>query len=51
MPVLSIESYKNLKDSPIQRMVRRYNEFLHRIQMAKMRELWDNEEDQEWEKG
>jgi hypothetical protein len=32
-------------------MVRRYDEFLHGIQMAKMQELWDNKEDEEWEKG
>jgi hypothetical protein len=26
-----------------------YDEFLHRIQQAKMRELWDNKEDEAWE--
>ena len=26
-----------------------YDEFLHRIQQNKMRELWDNEEDEEWD--
>ncbi len=26
-----------------------YDEFLHKIQQAKMKELWDNEEDDEWE--
>ena len=27
-----------------------YDEFLHKVQQEKMRELWDNEEDDEWEK-
>jgi len=26
-----------------------YDEFLHKIQQAKMRELWDNKEDEVWE--
>ena len=26
-----------------------YDEFLHTIQQAKMKELWDNEEDEAWE--
>ena len=28
---------------------KQYDEFLHRIQQAKMKELWDNEEDEAWE--
>ncbi len=28
---------------------RQYDEFLHRIQQAKMKELWGNEEDEAWE--
>ncbi len=28
---------------------RQYDEFIHAIQQAKMRELWDNEEDEAWE--
>ena len=28
---------------------RQYDEFLHKIQQAKMRELWDNVEDEDWE--
>ena len=28
---------------------RQYDEFLHRIQQIKMKELWDNEEDEAWE--
>jgi hypothetical protein len=26
-----------------------YDEFLHSIQQSKMKELWDNEEDEAWE--
>jgi hypothetical protein len=26
-----------------------YDEFLHKIQQAKMKELWDNKADEEWE--
>ncbi len=26
-----------------------YDEFLHKIQQQKMKELWDNKEDEEWE--
>jgi len=26
-----------------------YDEFLHKIQQSKMKELWDNEEDEAWE--
>ena len=28
---------------------RQYDEFLHMVQQAKMKELWDNTEDDEWE--
>jgi len=28
---------------------RQYDEFIHQIQQAKMKELWDNEEDEAWE--
>jgi predicted CopG family antitoxin len=27
----------------------KYDEFLHKIQQHKMKELWDNPEDEEWE--
>jgi predicted ArsR family transcriptional regulator len=27
----------------------KYDEFLHKIQQAKMKELWDNKEDEAWE--
>lgn len=26
-----------------------YDEFLHKVQQQKMKELWDNKEDEEWE--
>jgi len=26
-----------------------YDEFLHKVQQAKMKELWDNKEDEAWE--
>lgn len=26
-----------------------YDEFLHKIQKEKMREIWDNKEDKDWE--
>jgi hypothetical protein len=26
-----------------------YDEFLHKIQQPKMKELWDNKEDEDWE--
>jgi hypothetical protein len=26
-----------------------YSEFLHKIQQGKMKELWDNKEDEDWE--
>jgi hypothetical protein len=28
---------------------RQYDEFIHKIQQAKMKELWDNTEDEAWE--
>ena len=38
-----ISVYKALKER------NQYDEFLHRIQQPKMKELWDNEEDGEWD--
>ena len=29
---------------------RQYDAFLHKIQQAKMKELWDNTEDEDWER-
>ena len=37
---------KNAKES---RKTRQYDEFIHKIQQSKMKELWDNEEDEAWE--
>ena len=31
-------------------MNKEYDKFLHQIQKPKMKELWDNEEDEAWEK-
>jgi S-adenosylmethionine:diacylglycerol 3-amino-3-carboxypropyl transferase len=36
---------KIAKDS---RKKRQYDEFIHKIQQAKMKELWDNVEDEAW---
>jgi hypothetical protein len=37
-----IKVFKNLKER------NQYDEFLHKIQQPKMKELWDNKEDEEW---
>jgi hypothetical protein len=29
--------------------ITQYDEFIHKIQQAKMKQLWDNEEDEAWE--
>ncbi|MFH1977740.1 MAG: hypothetical protein ABIJ92_00240 [Candidatus Aenigmatarchaeota archaeon] len=38
-----IEIFKQVKDRD------QYDKFLHHIQKQKMKELWDNKEDEEWE--
>jgi len=38
-----IEVFKNIKKR------NQYDEFLHKIQQPKMKELWDNKEDEAWE--
>jgi len=38
-----IEVFKNIKER------NQYDEFLHKIQQPKMKELWDNKEDEAWE--
>lgn len=38
-----IEIFKNIKKR------NQYDEFLHKIQQPKMKELWDNKEDEAWE--
>jgi len=37
---------KTVKES---KKSKQYDEFLHTIQQAKMKELWDNDEDEAWE--
>ena len=39
-----IKLFKSVKQN------NQYDEFLHKIQQQKMKELWDNKEDEEWEK-
>ncbi len=44
------ETITNLIKLAKERATRRqYDEFLHTIQQAKMKELWDNTEDEAWE--
>ncbi|MFH1423034.1 MAG: hypothetical protein ABIH42_10035 [Planctomycetota bacterium] len=38
-----IHVFKNVKKR------NQYDEFLHKIQQAKMKELWNNKADEEWE--
>jgi len=38
-----IETYRNLE------ITNQYDEFLHKVQQRKMKDLWDNKEDEEWE--
>jgi len=38
-----VRVYKSCK------MKNQYDEFLHKIQQEKMKELWDNKEDEAWE--
>jgi len=38
-----------IKISKRLKMKNQYDEFLHKIQKQKMRELWDNKEDEVWE--
>jgi hypothetical protein len=60
-----IEKMKSIKEYPSQtyndllekmissyltlRKKNQYDEFLHKIQQPKMKELWDNKEDEAWE--
>jgi hypothetical protein len=44
------ELLKRMAESFIELKKRnQYDEFLHKIQQEKMKELWDNEEDESWE--
>lgn len=38
-----ISAYRKMKER------NQYDEFLHKIQQQKMKELWDNKADEEWE--
>ena len=38
-----VDTFKRVKTS------NQYDEFLHKIQQPKMKELWDNKYDEEWE--
>ena len=38
-----IHTYQNMKKK------NQYDEFLHKIQQVKMKELWNNKEDEAWE--
>lgn len=38
-----IRTFKQVKER------NQYDEFLHKIQQQKMKELWDNKEDEAWE--
>lgn len=60
-----IEKLKNVKDYPrqtyneiLEKMIvlyleikkrNQYDEFLHKVQQTKMKELWGNKEDEAWE--
>jgi len=48
------QTYNELINSMIEVFVRfrkrnQYDEFLHKVQQTKMKELWDNNEDEDWE--
>jgi hypothetical protein len=38
-----VENYQSSKNR------NQYDEFLHKVQQPKMKELWDNKEDEAWE--
>ena len=38
-----VQAFKSIKKN------NQYDEFLHKIQQAKMKELWGNKEDEAWE--
>lgn len=43
------ETIANLIRMAKNKTTEQYDEFLHKIQQAKMKELWDNAEDEAWE--
>ena len=49
------QSYNELLDHMLQvfkdiKSKNQYDEFLHKIQQVKMKELWNNKEDEAWER-
>jgi hypothetical protein len=38
----------NLQSPQSKNEQKQYDEFLHKIQQTKMKELWDNDEDEAW---
>ena len=48
------QTYNELIDNAISiftsvKKINIYDEFLHKVQKSKMKELWDNKEDEAWE--
>ncbi|MBI2576288.1 hypothetical protein HYV84_03670 [Candidatus Woesearchaeota archaeon] len=48
------QTYNELLDKMVKSFLQKkksnqYDEFLHKIQQEKMKELWDNKEDEAWE--
>ncbi|OGJ17933.1 hypothetical protein A3K73_02540 [Candidatus Pacearchaeota archaeon RBG_13_36_9] len=48
------QTYNNLIEKMVKLFIdakqkNQYDEFLHKIQQEKMKEIWDNEEDEVWE--
>ena len=39
-----LQIFQNIKEN------NQYDEFLHKIQQPKMKELWDNPDDEDWER-
>jgi hypothetical protein len=45
--IMDLVNYAKTTNNPKEE--NQYDEFLHTIQQLKMKELWDNEEDEAWE--
>jgi hypothetical protein len=43
-----IEELRLIKMAKESKKRRQYDEFIHRVQQAKMKELWDNKDDEAW---
>lgn len=46
---MMVKNSKKIKTFLALKKRNRYDEFLHKIQQQKMRELWENKEDEAWE--